>query len=153
MLLKKEPAIGDGSQSGRKRRQCKSIRGSVMCRNSHKWKETLAALVRSRCRLSVFRSIGASARFAKQAPRRGGYTETCGRRSKAASVPGTLFLAWHFYLHAEIFFLTSTMNVRSSIPQAKNCRTSTLLGGKRQSLPVRQSAISTVSFSRGENGG
>jgi len=45
VLLKKEPAIGDGSQSGRKRRQCKSIRGSVMCHNSHKWKETLAALV------------------------------------------------------------------------------------------------------------
>jgi hypothetical protein len=33
-LLKKEPAIGDGSQS-REKRQGKSIRGSVMCRNSH----------------------------------------------------------------------------------------------------------------------
>jgi hypothetical protein len=32
-LLKKEPAIGDGSQS-REKRQYKSIRGSVMCRNS-----------------------------------------------------------------------------------------------------------------------
>jgi hypothetical protein len=35
VLLKKEPAIGDGSQFGRKHRQVKSIRGSVVCRNSH----------------------------------------------------------------------------------------------------------------------
>jgi hypothetical protein len=35
----KEPAIGDGSQSGRKRQQSKSIRGSVMCRNSHRTRE------------------------------------------------------------------------------------------------------------------
>ena len=33
-LLKKEPVIGDGSQS-REDLQGKSIRGSVMCRNSH----------------------------------------------------------------------------------------------------------------------
>jgi hypothetical protein len=32
--LQKEPAIGDGSQS-REKRQSKSIRGSVMCHNSH----------------------------------------------------------------------------------------------------------------------
>jgi hypothetical protein len=36
----KEPAIGDGSQSGRKRQQSKSIRGSVMCRNSHRTRKT-----------------------------------------------------------------------------------------------------------------
>jgi hypothetical protein len=33
-FLKKEPAIGDGSQS-REKRQGKSIRGNVVCRNSH----------------------------------------------------------------------------------------------------------------------
>jgi hypothetical protein len=38
--LKKEPAIGDGSQS-REKRQGKSIRGSVVCRNSHTERETL----------------------------------------------------------------------------------------------------------------
>jgi hypothetical protein len=36
----KGPAIGDGSESGRKRPQLKSIRGSVMCRNSHTETET-----------------------------------------------------------------------------------------------------------------
>ena len=36
----KEPAIGDGSQSGRKRSQAKAIRGSV-CRNSHMEREIL----------------------------------------------------------------------------------------------------------------
>jgi hypothetical protein len=41
----KEPAICDGSQSGRKRQQGKLIRGSAMCRNSHNGEATLAALV------------------------------------------------------------------------------------------------------------
>ncbi len=40
-LLKKEPAIGDGSQS-REKRQSKSIRGRAMCRNSHTKRETLS---------------------------------------------------------------------------------------------------------------
>jgi hypothetical protein len=41
-LLKKEPAIGDGSQS-REKWQSKSIRGRAMCRNSHTKTETLLA--------------------------------------------------------------------------------------------------------------
>jgi hypothetical protein len=40
-LLKKEPAIGDGSQS-REKRQSTSIRGRAMCRNSHTKRETLS---------------------------------------------------------------------------------------------------------------
>ena len=38
----KGPAIGDGSQS-REKRQSKSVRGSVMCRNSHTERKTLLA--------------------------------------------------------------------------------------------------------------
>ena len=44
--FQKEPAIGDGSQLGRKRRQAKLIRGSAMCRNSHRWEEMLARVGR-----------------------------------------------------------------------------------------------------------
>jgi hypothetical protein len=36
----KAPAIGDGCQS-REETQCNSIRGSVMCRNSHTHRKTL----------------------------------------------------------------------------------------------------------------
>jgi hypothetical protein len=38
--LQKEPAIRDGSQSGRKPEQSKSIRRGVMCLNSHRTSET-----------------------------------------------------------------------------------------------------------------
>jgi hypothetical protein len=41
VLLKKEPVIGDGSQS-REDPQSRSIRGSAMCHNSHTERETVA---------------------------------------------------------------------------------------------------------------
>ena len=38
--IAKEPAVGHGSQSGRKRSTASRFRGSVMCRNSHRTRET-----------------------------------------------------------------------------------------------------------------
>jgi hypothetical protein len=41
-LLKKEPAIGDGSQS-REKHQSKSIRGGAVCHYSHTERETVGS--------------------------------------------------------------------------------------------------------------
>jgi hypothetical protein len=86
-LLKKEPAIGDGSQS-REKRQGKSIRGSVVCRNSHTERKTLLAHEAFRNRAARALKRGGPGNDALRVELRRSSSPNVGMRGAELKLPG-----------------------------------------------------------------